>query len=133
MPRKIRGLVAKAGCDIHERGALTMMTAFRDAGMEVLYTGRYQSEAAIARTAVAEDVDVIGVSDLTGSLPIICRKILEELRRMEADIPVFCGGLLTRADREALLEMGVKACFGTGSHVGACVEKVYELVGQRPS
>lgn len=130
MARKIRVLVAKAGCDIHERGALTMITAFRDAGMEVLYTGRYQSEEAIVHTAVAEDVDVIGVSDLTGGLPIICKKILEGLQQMEIEIPVFCGGLLTRADQEALLAMGVGACFGTGSSIESCVEWVREHAGK---
>lgn len=62
MGKIIRVLVAKAGCDIHERGALTMMNAFRDAGMEVIYTGRYQSEASIVRTAIAEDVDIIGIT-----------------------------------------------------------------------
>ena len=131
MTKKIRILVAKAGCDIHERGALTMITAFRDAGMEVLYTGRYQSEEAIVRTAIAEDVDVIGVSDLAGGLPIICKKILEELHRMDADIPVFCGGLLTHSDQDALLAMGVKACFGTGSSIETCVAWVRENIGRR--
>lgn len=130
MSKIIRVLVAKAGCDIHERGALTMMNAFRDAGMEVIYTGRYQSEAAIVRTAIAEDVDIIGVSDLTGGLPIICRKILEGLRAQECDIPLFCGGLLTPNDKKELLGMGVCACYATGSSIDKCVEDVRRIVGE---
>lgn len=128
MSKKIRILIAKAGCDIHERGALTMITAFRDAGMEVLYTGRYQSEQAIAHTAVAEDVDIIGVSDLTGGLPIICRRLLGELHHLDAYIPVFCGGLLTRSDQKDLLDLGVKACFPTGSSIQNCVDTVFQLL-----
>ena len=131
MEKKIRVLIAKAGCDIHERGALTMISAFRDAGMEVIYTGRYQSESAIANVAVMEDVDVIGVSDLTGGLPIICGKLLTELERQGADIPVFCGGLLTDADVERLLEMGVKACYGPGSSIPECVDKVRSIVEEK--
>lgn len=131
MKKTIRVMIAKAGCDIHERGALTMMTAFRDAGMEVIYTGRYQSEYAIASAAVSEDVDIIGVSDLTGGLPIICRRLLDELKKQGAAIPVFCGGLLTDADIEELLAMGVKACYGPGSSIDECVEKVRSIVEEQ--
>lgn len=130
MGKIIRVLVAKAGCDIHERGALTMINAFRDAGMEVIYTGRYQSEGTIVRTAIAEDVDVIGVSDLTGGLPIICRNILEGLRKQEYDIPLFCGGLLTPSDKKELLTMGVRACYPTGSSIEDCVKDVRQMAGQ---
>jgi len=129
MAKKARVLVAKVGCDIHERGALTLINVFRDAGMEVIYTGRYQSEEGVVNAAVTEDVDLIAVSDLTGSLVIICRKILEELRRLEMDIPVICGGLLTKKDVTDLIDMGVKACFGTGSSIDECLCKVKEIVG----
>ena len=107
-----------------------MMNAFRDAGMEVIYTGRYQSEASIVRTAIAEDVDIIGISDLTGGLPIICRKVLEGLQEQECNIPVFCGGLLTPNDKKELLAMGVCACYATGSSIEKCVEDVHQIVGK---
>ena len=129
MDRKIRVLVAKAGCDIHERGALTMINVFRDAGMEVIYTGRYQSEENIARIAVSEDVDIIGISDLTGGLPIICRKVLQELKKLEADIPVFCGGMMTAKDQEIMKEMGIVGTFDTGSTPDQCLERVLEITG----
>lgn len=129
MSEKFRVLVAKAGCDIHERGALTMIHVFRDAGMEVIYTGRYQSEANIARMAVEEDVDIIGVSDLTGGLPVICRRLLDELKSMEADIPVFCGGLMTQKDKEEMDAMGVVGAFDTGSTPDMCLLRVKEILG----
>lgn len=132
MVKRPRILLAKVGCDIHERGALTMMSVFRDAGMEVIYTGRYQSEEGVVRSAVTEDADLIAVSDLTGGLVIICRKILSELRRLEADIPVICGGLLTEADRQQMLAMGVKACFGTGSSIEGCLDTVCQLLNYHP-
>lgn len=66
--RKIRVLIAKVGCDIHERGALTLLTSLRDEGMEVIYTGRYQTPAGVAHVAASEDVDIIALSDHTGSL-----------------------------------------------------------------
>lgn len=130
MEKKIRVLLGKVGCDIHERGALTMMHAFRDAGMEVIYTGRFHSEESIANAAVAEDVDLVAVSDLTGSLPIISEKILNELKKLGADIPLVCGGLMNQADIDAMTQMGVKACFATGFPVDECVQIVEEIVGK---
>lgn len=129
MKKTIRVLLAKVGCDIHERGALTMMNAFRDAGMEVIYTGRFQSEENVVRAAVAEDVDVIGVSDLSGSLPIISQKILSGLSDLGVEIPLICGGLMTDEDMEVMLNNGVSACFETGSSIDKCVETIFEIVG----
>jgi methylmalonyl-CoA mutase C-terminal domain/subunit len=127
---KIRVLLAKAGCDIHERGALTLLTVLRDAGMEVIYTGRYQMEDAIARAAVAEDVDVIALSDLSGSLPIIARKVLAALKVLDAeDIKVLAGGLMTPEDEAEMKKMGVIAAFPTGSPIDPIVERIKELAG----
>lgn len=130
MAKKPRILLAKVGCDIHERGALTLLNVFRDAGMEVIYTGRYQSEEGVANVAVAEDADLVAVSDLTGGLVIICRKILSELERLGADIPLICGGLLTKDDIRQLDAMGVKGSFATGSPIDECLSRVLELVGE---
>lgn len=110
-----------------------MMYAFREAGLEVIYTGRFRSEESVVQAAVAEDVDIIGVSDLTGSLPIISKKILSGLRDMDAEIPLFVGGLMTDADIEQMLAMGVKACFGTGYPVEKCVESVLEILHGEPA
>lgn len=108
-----------------------MIHVFRDAGMEVIYTGRYQSEASIARMAVEEDVDIIGVSDLTGGLPVICRRLLDELKTLEADIPVFCGGLMTDKDKAEMDAMGVVGCFDTGSSPDICLEYVKDFLGMK--
>ena len=122
--RKIRILVAKVGCDIHERGALTMMTVYRDAGMEPIYTGRFQSEEGVVNAAINENVDLISVSDLTGSLVIICKKLIDGLKAQgaEEDIRVICGGIITDSDREQLDDMGVLGAFGTGYPAEKTVE-----------
>ena len=132
MAKKTRILVAKVGCDIHERGALTMLNVFRDKGIEAIYTGRYQSEESVANAAVVEDVDIVSVSDLSGSLVIICRKIINELKRLGADdIDVICGGIITAEDREELVALGVKGCFETGSPVEKTLALIDELMAAK--
>lgn len=132
MAKKTRILVAKVGCDIHERGALTLLNVFRDKGIEAIYTGRYQTEESVANAAVVEDVDIIAVSDLSGSLVIICRKILNELKRLGAnDIDVVCGGILTKEDIVELEKMGVKGCFPTGSPIDSLLESIEVLMAEK--
>ncbi|EOS21056.1 methylmalonyl-CoA mutase domain-containing protein [Lachnospiraceae bacterium 3-1] len=128
--RKIRILVAKVGCDIHERGALTMMTVYRDAGMETIYTGRFQSEEGVVNAAINENVDFISVSDLTGSLVIICKKLMDGLKAQgaEEDIRVICGGIITDSDREQLEAMGVLGAFGTGYPAEKTVEFIQDYM-----
>jgi len=130
--RKIRILIAKVGCDIHERGALTLLYTFRDAGMEAIYTGRYQTAEAVASAAIAEDVDVIALSDHTGSMPIIAASVLDALKaRHVADIQVMAGGLISPADVRALEAMGISGNYGPGTPLGLIVEHVKELARKR--
>ena len=129
--KKARIMIGKVGCDIHERGALTMMNVYRDAGMEVIYTGRYQSEAAVAMAAINEDVDVLSISDLSGNLPSICEKILAVLKENGSDIPLTCGGLMTPKDREDMKAMGVKESFPTGSEIDYCLKRMQEIIAER--
>jgi methylmalonyl-CoA mutase C-terminal domain/subunit len=132
MSRKARVLIGKVGCDIHERGALTMLNVYRNAGMEVIYTGRYQTEEGIVNAAIAEDVDVIAISDLTGSLVIICKKILEGLKKQNAtDIKVICGGLMTKEDIEELTEMGVVECYATGSPMTSGIDVIEKIIEEK--
>ncbi|MDX9872175.1 MAG: cobalamin-dependent protein [Clostridia bacterium] len=127
--RKIRILLAKAGCDIHERGALTLLNVFRDAGMEVIYTGRYQSPEGIANAAVTEDVDIIALSDMTGSLPIIAGQVIAALKEQEAeDIRLMAGGLLTEEDVQILEGMGVAGNFGPGTSTDLIVEYIQKIM-----
>jgi methylmalonyl-CoA mutase C-terminal domain/subunit len=128
--RKIRVLIAKVGCDIHERGALTLLRALHDAGMEVIYTGRYQTPRAVAIAAVSEDVDVIALSDHTGSLPIIAESVIDELRILEAaEIPIIAGGLLAPDDVKTLENMGVSGNCGPGTPIEVIIDHIEGLVG----
>jgi methylmalonyl-CoA mutase C-terminal domain/subunit len=132
MSRKPKVLIGKVGCDIHERGALSMLNVYRDAGMEVIYTGRYQSEEGVAKAAIAEDVDIIAISDLTGSLVIICRKIMAELKKQNAtDIGVICGGLLTKQDTAELTKLGILACYETGSAFDSSVALIQKFAKEK--
>lgn len=127
--KKIRVLIAKVGCDIHERGALTLLTSLRDEGMEVIYTGRYQTPAGVALAAASEDVDIIALSDHTGSLPIIAELVLAELKKLGADdIKLMAGGLLTPHDVKDLEKMGVTGNYGPGTPLGVIVNHIRSIV-----
>ncbi|HYZ90539.1 MAG TPA: cobalamin-dependent protein [Myxococcales bacterium] len=121
---RVRVLVAKPGLDGHDRGARVIAAALRDAGMEVVYTGLRASVPAIAAAAVQEDVDVIGLSILSGAHESICRRLREELDEREALIPIVVGGIIPAADREKLEQLGVAAVFGPESPLAAVVEAV---------
>src|SRR5688500_9865253 len=113
--RRIRVLIAKPGLDGHDRGAKVVAAALRDAGMEVVYTGWRAKVAAVADAAVQEDVDVIGLSILSGAHQGICQRLIAELRQRGADIPVVVGGIVPEADRPGLLAAGVRAVLGPES------------------
>ena len=127
MDRKIRVLVGKPGLDGHDRGARVIAKALSDAGMEVVYTGLRASVPAIAAAAVQEDVDVIGLSILSGAHESICRRLVEELGRHKAKTPVVVGGIIPAADHKALREIGVAAVFGPESPLASVVETVRAL------
>src|SRR5436305_894738 len=124
---KIRVLVGKPGLDGHDRGARVIAAALRDAGMEVIYTGLRATVPAIAAAAVQEDVDVIGLSILSGAHESICKRLIEELNARQARIPVVVGGIIPAADHEPLRAIGVAAVFGPESPLPAVVETVRAL------
>ncbi|MBU0994938.1 MAG: cobalamin-dependent protein [Proteobacteria bacterium] len=127
--KPIRVLIAKIGCDIHERGPITLMTAFRDAGMEVIYTGRYATPERVVQTAMDEDVDIIALSDHTGSMPIIAESVMAELKKNdEMDIHVMAGGLILPSDIPALENMGVKGNYGPGTPLETIIKYTKSLV-----
>ena len=118
--RKIRVLVAKPGLDGHDRGARVVAYGLRDAGFEVIYTGLRQTPEQIATAAVQEDVDVIGLSVLSGAHLALTRKVVEQLREQgAADIPVLVGGLIPEADKATLKEMGVAEVFTAGTPISS--------------
>ena len=125
---KIRILLAKLGCDIHERGPLTLISAFRNAGFEVIYTGRYATPEGVAKTAVDEDVDVVALSDHTGSMPIIAESVIKALKEQDAEhIPVICGGLILPDDRPVLEKMGVTGNYGPGTPLDIIIDHVRRI------
>jgi methylmalonyl-CoA mutase C-terminal domain/subunit len=114
--RRIRVLVAKPGLDGHDRGAKVVARALRDAGMEVIYTGIRQTPEMIAEAALQEDVDVVGLSILSGAHMALCPRIVELLRTQEMnDVMVLLGGIIPDEDVEPLKQLGVKGVFGPGT------------------
>jgi methylmalonyl-CoA mutase C-terminal domain/subunit len=127
--RRIRVLVAKPGLDGHDRGAKVVARALRDAGMEVIYTGLRQTPELIAEAALDEDVDVVGLSSLSGAHRALFPRVVEELRKRGLDdVVVIGGGIIPAGDVPALLEAGVAAIFGPGSSTSAIAEFVRKAV-----
>lgn len=112
---KIRVLVAKPGLDGHDRGAKVVARVLRDAGMEVIYTGLRQTPEMIAEAALQEDVDVVGLSILSGAHMELFPVILETLKGKGVKAIVIAGGIIPEEDIPALKQMGVKAVFGPGA------------------
>lgn len=123
MERKIKVLVAKPGLDGHDRGAKVIASALSDAGMEVIYTGLHQTPEKIVKTAIDEDVDVVGLSILSGAHMTIFPKVLKLLKENgRDDILLFGGGIIPKEDMEELEKMGVGKLFGPGSQTKEVVD-----------
>jgi methylmalonyl-CoA mutase, C-terminal domain len=123
MGRKIRVLVAKPGLDGHDRGAKVVAHALKEAGMEVIYTGLHQSAEAIVQSAVQEDVDVIGLSILTGGHIPICRKVMKLLEEKGGAGKLVCvGGVIPSRDFETLRSIGVGGIFPGGTPLSQMIE-----------
>jgi methylmalonyl-CoA mutase C-terminal domain/subunit len=132
MKRKIRVLVCKPGLDGHDRGAKVIAAALRDAGMEVVYTGLRQTPEMIARAAVQEDVDVIGLSIHSGAHMTLFPRVLELLAKEGAThILLTGGGIMPEDDIEALSRMGVGKLFGPGTPMKEIVDYVQGEVARR--
>ncbi|MCA0970159.1 methylmalonyl-CoA epimerase [Halobacillus litoralis] len=126
--KPIRVLIAKPGLDGHDRGALIIAQALRDHGMEVIYTGLRQSAVQIARAAVQEDVDVVGLSSLSGAHKSLFPKVVKALKDEQAeDIPVIGGGVIPAEDIPFLEEQGVKKIFTSGSPTDAIAVYIKQL------
>lgn len=125
--RKIRVLIAKPGLDSHDRGAKIVARALRDAGMEIIYTGLRQTPEQIVETALQEDVNVIGLSILSGAHKVLFPKIMELMREKGMDdVLVFAGGIIPQEDIRDLKRIGIKEVFGPGTPTGTLVEFVQE-------
>ncbi|HEX76286.1 MAG TPA: cobalamin B12-binding domain-containing protein [Dehalococcoidia bacterium] len=121
--RKIRVLIAKPGLDGHDRGAKVVAQALRDAGMEVIYTGIRQTPEMIVETAMQEDVEVIGLSILSGAHLELFPAIVEGLKKKGlTKTMIVAGGIIPDEDIESIQQMGIKSVFGPGSHTSEIVE-----------
>jgi methylmalonyl-CoA mutase C-terminal domain/subunit len=127
MARKVRVLVAKPGLDGHDRGAKVVANALKDAGMEIIYTGLHQTPEMIAEAAVQEDVDVVGLSILSGAHMTMFPRVIELMKEKGAeDIVVFGGGIIPPEDVARLEEIGVARIFGPGTDTGDIVKFIRE-------
>ena len=130
MSRIKRVLLAKPGLDGHDRGVRVVALALREAGMEVVYTGLHQSPEAIVRTAIQEDVDLVGLSILSGSHLGLARKVVDKLRQEGAfEKKVVVGGVIPPEDVDELKAIGVAEVFPSGSDIHWVVNRVSQIVG----
>ncbi|MDQ6886752.1 MAG: cobalamin B12-binding domain-containing protein [Gemmatimonadota bacterium] len=130
--RPIRVLIAKPGLDGHDRGAKVVAAALRDAGMEVIYTGLHQTPEMIASAAIQEDVDVVGLSILSGAHMTLFPRVRELMAQQgREDILITGGGILPKEDIERLQEQGIGKLFGPGTATSDLVEYIREWFATR--
>ena len=130
--KKIRVLIAKPGLDGHDRGAKVIVHALKDAGMEVIYTGLHQTVDAIVRTALEEDVDVIGLSIYSGAHLPLSEKLMQKLKEERlTDKLVLVGGNIPQRDIETLKSYGVAGVFPTGSQFDEIVQFINGVLNKK--
>ncbi len=130
--RRIRVLIAKPGLDSHDRGAKVVARALRDAGMEVIYTGLRQTPEQIVETALQEDVDVIGLSILSGAHKTLFPKIMKLLKQQGLeDVKVFAGGIIPDEDIPEIKKLGIKEVFRPGTRTDTIIQYVQEALPKR--
>jgi len=130
--RKIRVLIAKPGLDSHDRGAKIIARALRDAGMEVIYTGLKQTPEQIVETALQEDVDVIGLSILSGAHKTLFPNIIDLLKQKGlTDVLVVAGGIIPEEDVPEMKKLGIKGIFGPGTRTDEIIQYIFENVPKR--
>src|SRR5262245_24253737 len=126
--RPIRILIAKPGLDGHDRGAKVVAKALRDDGFEVIYLGLRRTPGQIVAAAVQEDVDVIGLSVLSGAHVALARKVVAELEREGAEIPVVIGGTIPEQDTATLQELGLAGVFPTSTPLAELPARIRAIV-----
>jgi len=128
--KKIRVLVGKPGLDGHDRGAMVVARALRDAGMEVIYTGLRQTPEMIAESTLQEDVDIVGLSILSGAHMALVPKIIELIRGQgQTDVGIVLGGIIPDEDVLKLKALGVAEVFGPGTNTQEIIRTVFEIAG----
>lgn len=134
MNRPIRVLVAKVGLDGHDRGAKVIATALRDAGMEVIYTGLRQTPEMVVQAAMQEDVDVIGVSILSGAHNTVFPRLMDLMKKEGlSDVLLTGGGIIPEEDMQSLNKLGVGKLFAPGAHTHEIADYIKEWVKGKDS
>ncbi|MEM1537725.1 MAG: cobalamin B12-binding domain-containing protein [Candidatus Nezhaarchaeales archaeon] len=127
--KRIKVLIAKPGLDGHDRGAKVIARALRDSGMEVVYTGLHQTPEQIVKTAIQEDVDVIGLSILSGAHMTLLPKVMRLLKDEGVnDVVVVAGGIIPEEDVPELKKAGIAECFGPGTPLKTIIDFINEKV-----
>lgn len=130
--KRVKVLIAILGLDQHEVGAVAVARILRDAGMEVIYAGRFNLPTGVVKTAIDEDVDVIGISCHSWEYLYYADELMELLRKEQADVPVVVGGsVVTPGDARELKEKGIAAAFGPASRPEEMVQSIRELAAAR--
>ena len=131
--RPIRVLIAKPGLDGHDRGATVVARALRDAGMEVIYAGLRQTPEDIVNSAIEEDVDLIGLSCLSGAHMALFPRVLALLKSKKVrGVPVFAGGIIPDEDARRLRKLGIRAVFGPGTSLEEIVTTARGIARRHP-
>ena len=126
-----RVLVAKVGLDGHDRGIKVVARLLRDAGIEVVYTGLFQTPETVASAAIQEDVDLVGLSMLSGAHLTLAPLVVQALRARGSDVPVVVGGIVPSNDMTDLEAAGVAAVFGPGATAHEMVDTINRIVAKR--
>jgi methylmalonyl-CoA mutase C-terminal domain/subunit len=128
----LRVLIAKPGLDGHDRGAKVVARALRDAGMEVIYAGLRQTPEDIVTSAIEEDVDLVGLSILSGAHMVLLPRVVKLLKERGAgDVPVFAGGIIPDEDARRLKRLGIRAIFGPGASLEHIVATARDIARRR--
>ena len=128
MQNPYRVLIAKPGLDGHDRGAKVVARALRDAGFEVIYTGLHQTPQMVVEAAVQEDVDIVGLSILSGAHVPLVTAIFDLLKQRKIEKPIFVGGIIPPDDAKLLKAKGIAAVFGPGASLASIVEEIHRVL-----
>lgn len=128
MQSPYRVLIAKPGLDGHDRGAKVVARALRDSGFEVIYTGLHQTPQMVAEAALQEDVDIVGLSILSGAHIPLVTAIRDIFKERKIDKPIFVGGIIPPDDAKLLRQQGVAAVFGPGASTQEIVDEIHRVL-----
>jgi methylmalonyl-CoA mutase C-terminal domain/subunit len=128
MQNPYRVLIAKPGLDGHDRGAKVVARALRDAGFEVIYTGLHQTPQMVVEAAIQEDVDIVGLSILSGAHVPLVTAVYDLLKQRKVAKPIFDGGIIPPDDAKLLKGHGIAAVFGPGSSLAGIVDEIHKVL-----